>query len=190
MAAGDSFPEDPPREGPNPGRRPHVEDPEDAVNPPQRIQCVINGRSLEVSAPPRRTLLQLLREDLSLTGTKEGCNIGTCGACTVLIDGRAVLSCLVLAVQANGRTIETIEAAAQDSAPLLEAFIQHDAFQCGFCTPGQIMALRDLFRRDPHASAGEIRRAVEGNVCRCGAHLRIQAAALAVAGPAGGRKEG
>jgi aerobic-type carbon monoxide dehydrogenase small subunit (CoxS/CutS family) len=190
MDAVDSFPEDPPRQEPNPGRRPHLYDPEDAVNPPHPIHCVINGRPLEVSAPPRRTLLQLLREDLHLTGTKEGCSIGTCGACTVLIDGRAVLSCLVLAVQANGRTVETIEAAARDSDPLLEAFIQHDAFQCGFCTPGQIMALRDLFRRHPQASAEEIRRAVEGNVCRCGAHLRIQAAAMAVAGSAGGRKGG
>jgi len=131
----------------------------------------------------------LLREDLHLTGTKEGCNIGTCGACTVLVDGRAVLACLFLAVQANGRTVETIEASARDADPLLDAFIQHDAFQCGFCTPGQIMALRGLFRRDPQASAEEIRRAVDGNVCRCGAHLRIRAAAAA-ARETGARKGG
>jgi aerobic-type carbon monoxide dehydrogenase small subunit (CoxS/CutS family) len=146
------------------------------------VQCVINGRPHEVAVAPRRTLLQVLREDLHLTGTKEGCGIGTCGACTVLVDGRAVLSCLLLAIQADGRTVETIEAASQDSDPLLDAFIQHDALQCGFCTPGQIMALRGLFRQNPGASAEEIRRAVEGNVCRCGAHLRIVAAALAVAG--------
>lgn len=145
-----------------------------------RIQCVINGRRQEFAPPPRRTLLQLLRDDLHLTGTKEGCNIGTCGACTVLVDGRAVLSCLFLGVQADGRTVETIEGAAQDSDPLLDAFIQHDALQCGFCTPGQIMALRGLFRQHPQASPEEIRRAVDGNVCRCGAQLRIQAAALAV----------
>ncbi len=159
------------------------------MNPPHQIQCVINGRAHELAPPPRRTLLQLLREDLHLTGTKEGCNIGTCGACTVLVDGRAVLACLVLAVQANGRTVETIEAAARDADPLLDAFIRHDALQCGFCTPGQIMALRGLFRRHPQASAEEIRRAVDGNVCRCGAHLRIQAAAVA-ARDTGGRKGG
>ncbi|HET9001077.1 MAG TPA: (2Fe-2S)-binding protein [bacterium] len=159
------------------------------MNSPHRIQCVINGRAHELASPPRRTLLQVLRDDLHLTGTKEGCSIGTCGACTVLVDGRAVLSCLFLGVQADGRTVETIEAAAQDSDPLLAAFIEHDAFQCGFCTPGQIMALRGLFRRHPQASAEEIRRAVDGNVCRCGAQLRIQAAALA-ARETGRRKDG
>ncbi len=159
------------------------------MNPGPRIQCVINGRAQELAPPPRRTLLQLLRDDLHLTGTKEGCNIGTCGACTVLVDGRAVLSCLFLGVQVDGRTVETIEAAAQDSDPLLDAFIEHDAFQCGFCTPGQIMALRGLFRQHPQASAEEIRRAVDGNVCRCGAQLRIQAAALA-ARETGRRKGG
>jgi aerobic-type carbon monoxide dehydrogenase small subunit (CoxS/CutS family) len=170
---------------------------EDAVDPvvssdarAHAIQCVINGRQHEFSVAPRRTLLQVLREDLHLTGTKEGCSIGTCGACTVLVEGRPVLACLVLAVQANGWTVETIEAASQDADPLLEAFLAHDAFQCGFCTPGQIMALRGLFRRDPQASAEEIRRAVEGNVCRCGAHLRIQAAALAVAQGGGDRAGG
>jgi xanthine dehydrogenase YagT iron-sulfur-binding subunit len=159
------------------------------VNSPHRIQCVINGRAQELAPPPRRTLLQLLRDDLHLTGTKEGCSIGTCGACTVLVDGRAVLSCLFLGVQLDGRTVETIEAAAQDSDPLLAAFIEHDAFQCGYCTPGQIMALRGLFRRHPQASAEEIRRAVDGNVCRCGAQLRIQAAAVA-ARETGRRKGG
>jgi aerobic-type carbon monoxide dehydrogenase small subunit (CoxS/CutS family) len=154
------------------------------------IQCVINGRPHEVSVAPRRTLLQVLREDLHLTGTKEGCSIGTCGACTVLVDGRAVLSCLLLAVQADGRTVETIEAASQDSDPLLDAFVQHDALQCGFCTPGQIMALRGLFRQNPRASVEEIRRAVEGNVCRCGAHLRIQAAERAAVRGGNDRKGG
>ena len=151
-----------------------------------RIQLTVNGRRGEVAVAPRRTLLQLLREELHLTGTKEGCGVGTCGACTVLVDGRAVMSCLVLAVQAAGRTVETIEALGGDAAdPLLAAFIRHDAFQCGFCTPGQIMTLRGLFRRTPRPSLGEIRRAVEGNVCRCGAHLRIQAAALDVAAQGG-----
>lgn len=158
--------------------------------PPHGVQCLINGRSHELAVAPRRTLLQVLREDLHLTGTKEGCSIGTCGACTVLVDGRAVLSCLYLAVQANGRTVETIEAVSPDPDPLLDAFVQHDAFQCGFCTPGQIMALRGLFRQNPRASEHEIRRAVEGNVCRCGAHLRIRAAALAAVRASGGRQGG
>jgi aerobic-type carbon monoxide dehydrogenase small subunit (CoxS/CutS family) len=149
-----------------------------------RIRLTINGRAQDVAVPPRRTLLQLLREDLHFTGTKEGCGVGTCGACTVLVDGQAVLSCLLLAVQMDGRSVETIEATTSaDADPLVTAFIHHDAFQCGFCTPGQIMALRGLFRRNPHPSAEEIQRSVEGNVCRCGAHLRIQAAALAVAQP-------
>src|SRR5438105_6204685 len=114
---------------------------------PHRVRLTINGRAQDVEVPPRRTLLHLLREDLHLTGTKEGCGIGTCGACTVLVDGRAVLSCMMLAVQSAGRTVETIEALGGEAAdPLVAAFIRHDAFQCGFCTPGQIMALRGLFR--------------------------------------------
>lgn len=164
------------------------------------VRCTVNGRDERLSVSPRRTLLHALREDLHLTGTKEGCGVGTCGACTVLVDGRAVLSCLVLAVQAGGRTVETIEGVSafggdpatwdhrtgppdQDTAldPLQRAFIAHDAFQCGFCTPGQIMALRGLLRRTPHPTPEEIRRATAGNVCRCGAYLRIQRAALEVA---------
>ncbi|HKV44283.1 MAG TPA: (2Fe-2S)-binding protein [bacterium] len=152
----------------------------------------MNGRSHDAVVSPRRTLLHLLREGLHLTGTKEGCSVGTCGACTVLVDGKAMLSCLVLAVQAHGRSIETVEGVAEqgEADPLMAAFIAHDAFQCGFCTPGQIMALRGLFRQQPTASAEEIRRAVEGNVCRCGTHLRIQAAALDVAGQGGAGKGG
>ncbi len=188
MQIADSYPEDPPPAEPKSLHVARAERHlEDVVNSPHRIQCTINGRPYEGVVPPRRTLLQWLREELHLTGTKDGCSIGTCGACTVLVDGRAVLSCLVLAVQATGRAVETIEAASQDTDPLLAAFIQHDALQCGFCTPGQIMALRGLFRQIPGASAEEICRAVEGNVCRCGAQLRIQAAALSVARDAGAR---
>ena len=143
----------------------------------------VNGQSEELRVSPRRTLLASLREDLHLTGTKEGCGVGTCGACTVLVDGKAVLSCLMLAVQADGRRVETIEGLAQDGAldPLQRAFIAQDAFQCGFCTPGQIMAMRGLLRRNAHPSIDEVRHATDGNVCRCGAYLRIQAAALEVA---------
>jgi aerobic-type carbon monoxide dehydrogenase small subunit (CoxS/CutS family) len=150
--------------------------PSDATLP---VRVTINGRTEDMRVSPRRTLLHALREDLQLTGTKEGCGVGTCGACTVLLDGRPVLSCLLLAVQADGRAVETIESLNADGTlnPLQQLFIRLDAFQCGFCTPGQLMALRGLLRGNPHPSAEEIRRALEGNVCRCGAYLRIQEAA-------------
>jgi aerobic-type carbon monoxide dehydrogenase small subunit (CoxS/CutS family) len=151
--------------------------------PPQSVRLTVNGRPEELEASPRQTLLHALREDLHLTGTKEGCGVGTCGACTVLLDGKPVLACLVLAVQAGGRAVETIEALSRDGQldPMQQAFIKHDAFQCGFCTPGQIMALRGFLRQISSPSPEQIRRALEGNVCRCGAYLRIQAAALELA---------
>ncbi len=156
--------------------------PSDATRP---VRLTVNGRLEEIRVAPHRALLHALREDLHLTGTKEGCGVGTCGTCTVLVDGKPVLSCLLLAVQTDGRTVETIEGLRSGTAgaldPLQQTFIQHDALQCGFCTPGQIMALRGLLRQTPHPSAGEIRRALEGNVCRCGAYLRIQEAALEAA---------
>jgi aerobic-type carbon monoxide dehydrogenase small subunit (CoxS/CutS family) len=153
------------------------------VSPPRLITLAVNGRSEELRVSPRHTLLHALREDLHLTGTKEGCGVGTCGACTVLLDGKPVLSCLLLAVQTAGRTVETIESLSRDGQldRLQQVFIRHDAFQCGFCTPGQIMTLRGLLRRSPSPSPEEIRRALAGNVCRCGAYLGIQAAALEMA---------
>jgi len=152
------------------------------------ITLTVNGERTQIAVSPRRTLLAALREDLHLTGTKEGCGVGTCGACTVLVDGQAVLSCLVLAVQADGRAVETVEGLAREGVlhPIQQAFIREDAFQCGFCTPGQIMVLRGLLRRNAHPSLEDVRRALDGNVCRCGAHLRVQAAALAVARAAEG----
>lgn len=148
------------------------------------VGVTVNGRRETLDVPARRSLLQALREDLSLTGTKEGCGVGTCGACTVLLDGRPVLACLMLAVQAAGRAVETIESLSRDGAlaPIQAAFVRHDALQCGFCTPGQIMALHGLLRRTPHPSEEVLRRALEGNVCRCGTQLRIQAAARELAG--------
>jgi aerobic-type carbon monoxide dehydrogenase small subunit (CoxS/CutS family) len=148
------------------------------------VSMTVNGRGETLELPARRSLLHALREDLSLTGTKEGCGVGTCGACTVLLDGRPVLACLVLAVQAAGRAVDTIESLSRDGAraPIQEAFVRHDALQCGFCTPGQIMALEGLLRRTPHPSEEMLRRALEGNVCRCGTQLRIQAAARELAG--------
>lgn len=163
-------------------------------DPGRPVRLTVNGRVEEIHVAPRHTLLHALREDLHLTGTKEGCGVGTCGACTVLVDGKAVLSCLLLAVQADGRSIETIEGLRPGAAgaldPLQEAFLQHDAFQCGFCTPGQIMTLRGLLRQTPRPSAEEIRRALEGNVCRCGAYIRIEDAALEVARTAEPRRGG
>jgi aerobic-type carbon monoxide dehydrogenase small subunit (CoxS/CutS family) len=157
--------------------------------PPEALHGVtvtVNGRAETLEVPARRSLLHALREDLSLTGTKEGCGVGTCGACTVLLDGRPVLACLLLAVQAAGRSVETIESLSRDGglAPIQETFVRHDALQCGFCTPGQIMALEGLLRRTPHPSDETVRRALEGNVCRCGTQLRVQAAARELAGAA------
>lgn len=147
-----------------------------------QVQATINGQAHRWSVSPRRTLLHALREELNLTGTKEGCGVGTCGACTILLDGRAVLSCMLLAVQVDGRRVETIEALSGRDDPLIAAFIRHDALQCGFCTPGQIITLRALLAEYPAASRDQIQRAVEGHVCRCGAHRRIVAAAVDVAG--------
>jgi len=164
--------------------------PESQPDTASAVRLTVNEHPEEVRVSPRRTLLAVLREDLHLTGTKEGCGVGTCGACTVLVDGKSVLSCMMLAVQADGRTVETVEGLARDGTldPLQQAFIEQDAFQCGFCTPGQIMALRGLLRRSPEASSEEIRHALDGNVCRCGAYLRIQAAALEVAKSAEARR--
>jgi xanthine dehydrogenase YagT iron-sulfur-binding subunit len=137
-----------------------------------------------VLVEPRLTLLDALRHDLGLTGTKKVCDVGTCGACTVIVDGRAMYSCLLLAVDCEGREIRTIEGLARGDEldPLQEAFIAADAFQCGYCTSGQIMSLRALLDAHPDASDEQIERAVTGNLCRCGAYLNIQAAGRRAAG--------
>ncbi len=142
-----------------------------------------NGHRAAVHVPPHRTLLDALREDLGLMGAKKVCDEGTCGACTVLVDGRPVYACMTLAVATEGRGVETIEGLARDGAlhPVQEAFIAHDAFQCGFCTPGQIMSVVALLRDRPAPSADDVKRAVTGNLCRCGAYPNIVAAALAAA---------
>ncbi len=148
------------------------------------IELTINGRVRALSVEPRRTLLDALREDLHLTGAKPGCNMGQCGACTVLLDGEAVYSCLLLAVECQGRAITTIEGLAHGDAldPVQQAFIEHDALQCGFCTPGQVLALKALLLRNAQPSDEEIERAMSGNLCRCGAYPKILAAARALAG--------
>lgn len=147
------------------------------------VTLTINGEQHAVLIEPRRTLLDALRHDLELTGTKKVCDIGNCGACTVVVDGRAMYACLLLAVDCDGREITTIEGIADGQAlhPLQEAFVEHDAFQCGFCTPGQIMSLHALLTDRPDASDDEIERAVTGNICRCGAYLNIARAGRAAA---------
>jgi xanthine dehydrogenase YagT iron-sulfur-binding subunit len=142
------------------------------------VTFTLNGVQQAVAVDARRTLLDTLRSDLNLTGTKKVCNMGDCGACTVLINGRAVYSCLVLAADCAGREITTIEGIGRDGEldPIQQAFIENDAFQCGFCTPGQIMSLRALLDENPEPSDEEIERAVTGNLCRCGAYRNTLAA--------------
>lgn len=155
-----------------------------AEMPRMPIELTVNNRTYQLTVEPRRTLLDALREDLHLTGAKPGCNMGQCGACTVLLDGEAVYSCLLLAVECQGQVITTIEGLARDDEldPVQQAFIEHDALQCGFCTPGQILAMKALLLRNQHPSDEEIERAMSGNLCRCGAYPKILAAARALAG--------
>jgi len=142
------------------------------------MELVINDRHFRLQVPPERMLLWVLRNDLGLTGSKYGCGEGQCGACTVLIDGAPVRSCITRAASVAGKSITTIEGLADNGHlhPVQEAFIQADAMQCGYCTPGMIMSSAGLLRKSPHPSDAEIRRAMEGNVCRCGTYPRIVAA--------------
>jgi aerobic carbon-monoxide dehydrogenase small subunit len=140
-----------------------------------RVQATINGEEVEFLCEPRQSLLEVLRETLGLTGAKEGCNNGNCGACNVILDGALVNSCLVLAVEINGRRLTTIEgiATAQGLHPLQEKFIAHAALQCGFCTPGFIVAAKALLDQNPNPSETEIRGWLAGNLCRCTGYDRI-----------------
>jgi len=142
----------------------------------------VNGETHVVDAPPARRLLTVLRDDLALTGAKLGCGEGACGACAVLLDGLPVASCLLSAGAAEGRTVTTIEGLADASATLQEAFVAEDALQCGFCTPGQIVSATALLDRIPTPSRDEIRAALAGNLCRCGAYPKIERAILRVSG--------
>jgi aerobic-type carbon monoxide dehydrogenase small subunit (CoxS/CutS family) len=139
------------------------------------VTLSVNGAQHAFRVEPRRTLLDALRNDLGLTGAKKACDMGNCGACTTLVDGRAAYACLLLAIDCAGREITTIESLEND--PLQRAFIEADAFQCGFCTPGQIMSLKALFDENPQPSDDDIVRAVSGNLCRCGAYRNIVRAA-------------
>jgi xanthine dehydrogenase YagT iron-sulfur-binding subunit len=140
-----------------------------------RVTLRVNSTDHALILEPRRTLLDALRNDLQLTGTKKVCDMGDCGACTVLVDGRAMYACLLLAVDCQGQQITTIEGLTRDGQldPVQQAFVEADAFQCGFCTPGQIMSLRALLNETPAPADEEILRAVSGNLCRCGAYLNI-----------------
>ena len=139
------------------------------------IALTVNGEPITVRAAPRRTLLDTLRETLALTGTKKVCDEGTCGACTVLVNGRPVYSCMTLAIACEGKTVRTVEGLSRQDKlhPVQEAFIEHDAFQCGFCTPGQIMSIVALLRENATPNEDDVRRAVAGNLCRCGAYPNI-----------------
>lgn len=148
-----------------------------------KITLRINGRDHDLLVEPRWTLLYVLREKIGLTGTKEGCGRGECGACTVLIDEVPRYACLTLAVEAEGTSVTTVEGLLRGEAlgPVQIAFVEEDAFQCGYCTPGQIMSVEGLLRKNPSPSIDEIRTAVSGNLCRCGAYSHIFNAAAKAA---------
>ena len=139
------------------------------------IMLNVNNVTCEIAVEPNRTLARVLREDLNLPGTKIGCGIGDCGACTVLMNGRPVNSCLVLAVQANGAEITTIEGVAngKDLHPIQQSFVDNGAIQCGFCTPGMILSAKSLLARNPDPTETEIRTAISGNLCRCTGYQKI-----------------
>jgi len=139
------------------------------------IHFVLNGQSVGVEVKPWRTLLEMIREDLKLTGTKEGCGHGECGSCTVIMGGKTVNSCLVPALEADGQDILTIEGLSERDKlnPIQEAFVEHSGMQCGFCTPGMIISAKDLLDRNPDPSEMEIREAMAGNFCRCTGYTKI-----------------
>jgi carbon-monoxide dehydrogenase small subunit len=145
------------------------------MQPKSRVALSVNGEPAEVSFAPYKTLLEVLREDLGLTGTKHGCELGECGACTVLLDGEAVLSCLVLGVECGGRSVQTIEGLARgpELHPLQAAFTDFGGSQCGYCTPGVIMAAKALLERNPNPTRQEIKEATAGNLCRCTGYNQI-----------------
>jgi carbon-monoxide dehydrogenase small subunit len=140
-----------------------------------RVQFKVNGEQVDLSVKPYETLLETLRNRLELTGTKEGCGLGSCGACTVLLDGIPVRSCLLLTAEVNGREVTTIEGLKQGDKlhPLQEAFINHGAVQCGFCTPGMILTAKALLDRNPKPTRSEIIRAISSNICRCTGYKKI-----------------
>jgi len=148
------------------------------------VTMSVNGRSYSLQVPSHHTLLQVLRERLGLTGTKECCSLGECGACTVIVNGRSVNSCLMLAAEADGCAVTTIEGLAHGGQlnALQEAFLEAGAVQCGFCIPGMVMAAQDLLNHTPHPTVEQIKEGLAGNLCRCGGYARIIEAVHAAAG--------
>lgn len=149
----------------------------------QLIELKVNGECYETAVEPRRTLLEVLRDNLGLTGAKEGCDLGACGACTVLIDGKATLSCLTLAIDAQGKEISTVEGLAKEGKlhPLQQNFVDHGAIQCGFCTPGMVLSAKALLDENPHPTEEEVKKGISGNLCRCTGYTKIVEAVLATA---------
>jgi len=141
----------------------------------QKIRLIVNEQEYELLIEPHKTLLDVLRNNLSLTGTKRGCNSGECGACTVLLDGIPILSCMTLACEVEGKKIQTIEGIAQNGElhPVQEAFIECGAIQCGFCTPGMVLSAVALLNSNPNPSTDEIKKAISGNLCRCTGYVKI-----------------
>jgi len=149
-----------------------------------KVSVTVNGQAYEREVDGHRTLLHFLREELGFTGAKEGCGAGECGACTVLLDGRAVNACMVLAVEVDGRALETIEGEAKQGtlSAIQEAFNRHHAVQCGFCTGGMILSVRELLARNPKPTVEEIKEGIEGNFCRCTGYQQIIEAVLDASG--------
>ena len=156
------------------------------------IELDVNGARYEVAVPPNRTLLEALREDLELTGTKQGCGIGDCGTCTVLLEGKPVNSCLVLAVQAVGHEITTIEGIADGTRlhPVQQSFIDHGAVQCGFCTPGMVLSGIAVLKEHPRPTEAQVREGISGNLCRCTGYQKIVEAVLDAAPAVKGGRNG
>lgn len=153
------------------------------------LHLTLNGTQVVTETEPHRPLLDVLRDELGLTGTKECCAVGECGACTVIVDGRSVNSCLMLAAEAEGCSITTVEGLADDGAlsPLQQAFLDHGAIQCGFCIPGMVMSAQALLEHDPHPEEEAIREGLAGNLCRCAGYTRIIEAVRSVAAEDGAR---
>jgi aerobic-type carbon monoxide dehydrogenase small subunit (CoxS/CutS family) len=153
------------------------------------IAVEINGERIEREVPARRLLVHFIRDDLGLTGTHVGCDTGNCGACTVHVDGQAVKSCMLLAVQADGASVLTVEGLAPDGEPnaLQQSFSSHHALQCGYCTPGMLMSATALLERNPHPSEEDVRYALQGNICRCTGYVNIVEAVVAAGAAGAGR---
>ena len=157
----------------------------------KHVALTVNGRKVEAEVEQHMTLAEFLREEMDLTGTKVGCNRGECGSCTVIMDGMAVYSCTILAVEATGRDVLTIEGLTEGGRlhPIQEAFIEHDALQCGYCTPGMILSVKALLDKNPRPTDEEIRTAIDGNLCRCGSIPNVLKATLDASEKMAGKKE-